>query len=103
MSPSFRWMSAAALAAGALLLASARCGPSGHPPPGDCAPLDGACGAAMACCALSTRGDPLACDADAGACVVECIGRAHDCTNDTGGCCPGYTCQLDGLGYGKCN
>jgi hypothetical protein len=102
MNSSLRLLGGTAFAAAVLFLATARCSSSDGPPGNDgCVPLDGVCGQA-ACCTLSAGGDPLVCDADAGTCRVECIGRNHDCSNNHDGCCPGYGCQVDGLGYGTC-
>jgi len=97
-----RLLGAAAAASCALLLTTARCSSTeGGDDAGSCAPLDGACGE-TACCRISTRGDPLTCDADAGVCVVQCLSSQHECSPTQDMCCPGYTCQQDAFGYGKC-
>lgn len=102
MTSRLRLLGAAAAASCALLLATARCASGGGDDGGSCAPLDEACGATAACCSISSRGDPLTCDADAGLCVVQCLSSQHDCTNARDLCCPGYTCQVDASGSGKC-
>ncbi|HYV44684.1 MAG TPA: hypothetical protein VFA20_07475 [Myxococcaceae bacterium] len=103
MTSGLRLLGIAAAAACVLLLATARCTPTGDGDDGgSCAPLDAGCGAAATCCSISNRGDPLTCDADAGRCVVQCLSSQHDCTDAQDSCCPGYSCVLDTQGYGKC-
>jgi len=102
MTSRLRLLAAAAAASCALLLATARCSSGGGDDGGSCAPLAAPCGAGAACCSISTRGDPLTCDADAGACAVQCLSSQHDCTDAQDKCCPGYSCVLDSQGYGKC-
>jgi hypothetical protein len=102
MTSRLRLLGAAAAAACALLLTTARCSSTdGGDDAGSCVPLDGTCGA-DACCSISTRGDPLTCDADAGKCAIRCLSARRDCTGTPDLCCPGYSCQPDSTGYSIC-